>query len=105
MPVSRFRDRGIQAAAHGSARRSPRRSDEGAAREHLKKGARDKKVLILSTAEGVLMVDLELPERPKDERALRGLCEESNTERPLLAWGARRLVLRALDRDSLSTAT
>lgn len=57
----------------------------------------------LSTAEGVLMADLEPPERPKYERALRGLGEEINAERPLVAWGARRLGFRVLGPHRLST--
>ena len=40
----------------------------------------------LTVVEETLIVDLEPPERPKYERALRGLCEELTVERIKLPW-------------------
>jgi hypothetical protein len=59
----------------------------------------------LAVAEETLTVDFEPPERPKYERALRGLSEELTVERIKLPWGrTRHLVFKVRDAAQVSTA-
>jgi hypothetical protein len=59
----------------------------------------------LSMSDEALIVEFEPPERPKYERALRGLCEELTAERTRLPWGReRRLVFRVRTAEQVSTA-
>ena len=59
----------------------------------------------LSVAEDTLTVEFEPPERPKYERALRGLCTELTAEHTTLPWGrTRHLVFKVRDVEQVSTA-
>lgn len=50
-------------------------------------------------------MELEPPERPKYERALRGLCAELTDEHTKVPWGrTRRLVFTVRDAGQVSTA-
>ncbi len=59
----------------------------------------------LTVEKDTLMVELEPPERPKYERALRGLCAELTAERIRLPWGrTRHLVFKVRNAGQVSTA-
>lgn len=59
----------------------------------------------LTVSDETLIVEFEPPERPKYERALRGLCQELSAERTKLPWDkGRSLVFRVRTAEQVSTA-